>query len=163
MQLKRNYLFGTTVLAGLMAVAITPAHAQDPAGASQVEEVVVTGSRICRDATTAPTPLIQVTREEMDQSGEANVVDYLADIPALTFSVVPEDTTGSNLNDGGLSLLNLRGLGTARTLTLVNGRRHVGSSPGTLAVDVDTIPRLLIENVEVIMPSWAPTHRTFPT
>ena len=150
MQLKRNYLFGTTVLAGLMAVAITPAHAQDPAGASQVEEVVVTGSRIRRDATTAPTPLIQVTREEMDQSGEANVVDYLADIPALTFSVVPEDTTGSNLNDGGLSLLNLRGLGTARTLTLVNGRRHVGSSPGTLAVDVDTIPRLLIENVEVI-------------
>ena len=42
-----------------------------------------------RDATTAPTPLIQITREEMDQSGEANVVDYLADIPALTFSTVP--------------------------------------------------------------------------
>jgi outer membrane receptor protein involved in Fe transport len=151
MQLKRNYLFGTTVLAGLMAVAVVPAHAQDPAGgATQVEEVVVTGSRIRRDPTNAPTPLIQITREEMDQSGEANVVDYLADIPALTFSTVPEDTTGSNLNDGGLSLLNLRALGSNRTLVLVNGRRHVGSAPGSLSVDVDTIPRLLIENVEVI-------------
>ena len=150
MQLKRNYLFGTTVLAGLMAVAITPAQAQEPTGATQVEEVVVTGSRIRRDATNAPTPLIQVSREDIEQSGEANVIDYLADIPALTFSQVPEDTTGANLNDGGLSLLNLRALGSNRTLVLVNGRRHVGSAPGSLAVDVDTIPRLLLENVEII-------------
>lgn len=151
MQLKRNYLFGTTVLAGLMAVAAVPAYAQDAgSGATQVEEVVITGSRIRRDPTTAPTPLIQISREDIEQSGEANVVDYLADIPALTFSQVPEDTTGSNLNDGGLSLLNLRALGAARTLVLVNGRRHVGSLPGGLSVDVDTIPRLLIENIEVI-------------
>ena len=156
MAITKSRLLNTTMIAGAtvaMGLGALPAvaAAQDPAGgAVQVEEVVVTGSRIRRDATTAPTPLIQITREEMDQSGEANVVDYLADIPALTFSTVPEDTTGSNLNDGGLSLLNLRGLGAARTLTLVNGRRHVGSAPASLAVDVDTIPRLLIENVEVI-------------
>ena len=148
--ITRNRLLASTVIGGLAVIAATPVLAQEPAGASQVEEVVVTGSRIRRDATTAPTPLIQISREEMDQSGEANVVDYLADIPALTFSTVPEDTTGTGLNDGGLSLLNLRGLGAARTLTLVNGRRHVGSLPNALAVDVDIIPRLLIESVEVI-------------
>ncbi|OYX01592.1 MAG: hypothetical protein B7Z12_13910 [Caulobacter vibrioides] len=125
-----------------------------PAPAAQeeaiVEEVVVTGSRIRRDPTNSPTPLIQVGREELLESGQTNVIDFLADIPALSFSITPEDTTGSNLNDGGLSLLNLRGLGSVRTLTLVDGRRHVGSSPGTLSVDVDSIPRLLIKDIEVI-------------
>ena len=71
-------------------------------------------------------------------------------MPALSGSLVQEDTTGSTLNTGGLSLLNLRDLGTGRTLTLVDGRRHVGSAAGTLAVDVDTIPRLLIDRVEII-------------
>jgi len=145
-----------SALAGISVLALAGgAQAQDGSSAddgqaSQVEEVVVTGSRIRRDATTSPTPLIQIGQEELQQSGEANVVDFLADIPALSTSVVPEDTTGSNLNDGGLSLLNLRALGAVRTLTLVDGRRHVGSSPGTLSVDVDTIPRLLVENIEVI-------------
>ena len=126
------------------------ALAQEQEEASQVDEIVVTGSRIRRDATTSPTPLIQVTQEDVLQSGEANVIDYLADIPALSGSIVPEDTTGSNLNDGGLALLSLRNLGSGRTLTLVDGRRHVGSVPGSLSVDVDTIPRLLIESTEVI-------------
>lgn len=147
----RGALLAGTVLAGLMGGAGVAA-AQDATGpqATEVDEIVITGSRIRRDATNAPTPLIQIGQEEVLQSGEVNVIDFLADIPALSFSQVPEDTTGSNLNDGGLSLLNLRGLGTARTLVLVDGRRHVGSSPGSLAVDVDTIPRLLIENTEVI-------------
>ncbi|MBW3559851.1 MAG: TonB-dependent receptor plug domain-containing protein, partial [Proteobacteria bacterium] len=118
--------------------------------AEAVEAVVVTGSRIRRDPTNAPTPLIQVGREEVLQSGEPNVVDFLADIPALSGSTVPEDTTGGVPNQGGLSLLNLRNLGAVRTLVLVDGRRHVGSAPGSLAVDVDTIPSLLIENVEIV-------------
>lgn len=155
MALKTKVLLATTMLGGLAAFVPTLAMAQTaPAAAVQeeavVEEVVVTGSRIRRDPTNAPTPLIQVGREELLESGQTNVIDFLADIPALSFSVTPEDTTGSNLNDGGLSLLNLRGLGSVRTLTLVDGRRHVGSSPGSLSVDVDSIPRLLIKDIEVI-------------
>jgi outer membrane receptor protein involved in Fe transport len=115
----------------------------------QVEEVVVTGSRIRRDPTSSATPLIQVQREQLLDTGLSTVIDYLATIPALSNSQVPSDTTGS-LNNGGLSLANLRTLGAGRTLTLVDGRRHVGSAGGTLAVDVDSIPRLLIENIEII-------------
>ncbi|MFS0718995.1 TonB-dependent receptor domain-containing protein [Brevundimonas phoenicis] len=152
--LSKNKLLGSTLIAGMaiaggMAVAPTVAYAQDEQ-VSQVDEIVVTGSRIRRSPANSPTPLIQIGQEELMQSGQVNVIDFLADIPALSTSVVPEDTTGSNLNDGGLSLLSLRGLGSVRTLTLVDGRRHVGSSPGGLSVDVDTIPRLLVASTEVI-------------
>lgn len=157
MYLKRKHLFGTTVLAGVIAVS-APAFAQTAPTApiasgeqaTQVEEVVVTGSRIRRDPTTAPTPLIQVSREQLLETGQTTVIDYLATIPALSNSQVPSDTTGNALGALGLSLANLRSLGAGRTLTLVNGRRHVGSQTGSLAVDVDTIPRLLIENVEIV-------------
>ena len=160
MLLKRKYLFGTTILAGVMAVT-APAFAQDQLPgvnvqgqsdqeATEIDEVVVTGSRIRRDPTNAPTPLITVSRDDLLTTGQTTVIDYLATIPALSNSVVPSDTTGSNLNDGGLSLANLRSLGSGRTLTLINGRRQVGSNGGSLAVDVDTIPRLLIENIEIV-------------
>jgi len=156
MLLKHKYL-GTTILAGMIAATAAPAFAQttqatpvaDVDVAQQVEEVVVTGSRIRRDPTSSATPLIVVQREQLLDTGLSTVIDYLATIPALSNSQVPSDTTGS-LNNGGLSLANLRTLGAGRTLTLVDGRRHVGSAGGTLAVDVDTIPRLLIENVEII-------------
>ncbi len=149
----RKYLFGTTVLAGVLTLS-APAFAQSnqPAqdeDSTQVEEVIVTGSRIRRDPTTSPTPLQQVSRETLLTTGQNTVIDYLATIPALSNSQVPSDTVGS-LNAGGLSLPNLRSLGAGRTLTLVDGRRHVGSPQGSLAVDVDTIPRLLIESVEIV-------------
>ncbi|MGZ8369971.1 MAG: TonB-dependent receptor domain-containing protein [Caulobacteraceae bacterium] len=123
---------------------------QSDQDATEIDEVVVTGSRIRRDPTNAPTPLIQVKREDLLSTGQATVIDYLATIPALSNSLVPSDTTGSNLNDGGLEFANLRSLGSGRTLTLVDGRRHVGSAAGNLAVDVSTIPRLLIESIEII-------------
>ena len=152
----RTGLLATSVLAGVATLAspvlaqeaAVAASAQDPV--TEVEEVVVTGSRIRRDPTNSPTPLIQVDREDLLSTGQTTVIDYLATIPALSNSVVPSDTTGSGLGDGGLSLPNLRSLGSNRTLTLVDGRRHVGSNGGSLAVDIDTIPRLLIQNIEIV-------------
>jgi len=156
-RVNRGALIGALVAAVLaqasaLAAPQSASSAQTSASANDglLEEVLVTGSRIKRDPTTAPTPLIQVSREEVVESGLASVIDVLADIPALAGSIVPEDTTGSGLNDGGLSLLNLRDLGTGRTLVLVDGRRHVGSSAGALSVDIDTIPRLLIDRVELV-------------
>jgi len=160
MLLKRKYLFGTTILAGVMAVT-APAFAQSQLPgvnvqgqsdeqATEIGEVIVTGSRIRRDPTNAPTPLIQVSRETLLTAGQTTMIDYLATLPALANSVVPTDTTGSNLNDGGLSFANLRSLGSGRTLVLIDGMRQVGSSQGSLSVDIDTIPRLLIENIEIV-------------
>ena len=154
----RNFLLTSTVLASALMASSALAQTAEPAPstvsadqpAAELGEIVVTGSRIRRDATNAPTPLIQVSRDELLSTGQTTVIDYLATIPALSNSVVPSDTTGSGLGDGGLSLPNLRSLGSNRTLTLVDGRRHVGSSGGSLAVDIDTIPRLLIQNIEIV-------------
>jgi len=89
MRSTRKILFGTTILAGVLAAA-APSFAQTqsstPASSestTDVEEIVVTGSRIRRDPTTAPTPLIQVSREALLETGQTTVIDYLATIPAL--------------------------------------------------------------------------------
>lgn len=149
----RKLLFSTTVLAGIMSFsapalaqsASTPAQDED---ATQVEEIVVTGSRIRRDPANAPTPLIQVSREQLQSTGQSTVIDYLATIPALSNSQVPSDTVGTG--SVGAAYANLRSLGIGRTLTLVDGRRHVSSLGGSLTVDIDTIPRLLIDNIEIV-------------
>ena len=155
MHVKRKHLLGTSVLAGVVALAApvwaqTAPEAQPEAEATAIDDIVVTGSLIRRNPVNAPAPLIQVTRETLLESGQSTVIDQLATIPALSNSLVPTDTTGSVLNQLGLEFANLRSLGTGRTLTLVDGRRHVGSSAGSLSVDVSTIPRLLIQNVEII-------------
>lgn len=163
MTFKRKYLFGTTIIAGL-AASVVPVLAQTAASgealpttqsptATTIEEIVVTGSRIRRDPTTAPTPIIQVTGQELIETGQTTVIDYLATLPALSNSRIPSDTTNTGV-DGlgllGLSTASLRSLGSNRTLVLIDGRRQVGSSQGTLQVDIDTIPRLLINSVEII-------------
>jgi outer membrane receptor protein involved in Fe transport len=157
---KRKYLFGTTILAGVMAVA-APAFAQEAelpgptvtGEPTTVEEVVVTGSRLRRDAANSATPLISVPREALLNTGQNSIIDYLATIPALSNSRVPSDTVdvfAQGVGLLGISSPNLRSLGAGRTLTLVDGRRHVGSVGGSLQVDVDTIPRLLIESTEIV-------------
>lgn len=153
----KGRLLRSSVLAGFAAAGLTAGSViaqeeteeQAPVARSG-DQIVITGSRIARDPANAPTPLIQITQDELLLTGDPNIIDTLSQIPALASSQVPTDTTGAVLGAGGLSLLNLRNLGAARTLTLVDGRRHVGSQPGLLGVDVDTIPRLLIRNVEVI-------------
>ncbi len=155
MRFTRSRLMGSSILISAIAAASavsaqTVDQRVNDTQATEVSEIVVTGSRIRRSAANAPTPIIQVSQEDILSTGQTSVIDYLATIPALQNSTVPSDTTGSSLNVGGLSLANLRSLGANRTLTLVDGRRHIGSSGGELSVDVDAIPRLLIQNVEII-------------
>ena len=106
--------------------------------------VTVTGSRIPTDPNLASsTPVQSLGESDIRLSGELNLADVVNDIPALVSSLTAENSaTGANE-------LNLRGLGGERTLTLVNGRRHVAGFRGTQAVDIGTIPRALVERVEV--------------
>ncbi len=118
------------------------AQAQDPAG---LEEIVVTGSRIARANVVSSSPVTQLNSEELTFSGTVNVEDLLNDLP----QVVAGLTSATNNGNNGTATVDLRGLGTNRTLVLVNGRRFVGSSQdGT--VDLNNIPAALIERVEVV-------------
>ena len=114
--------------------------------------IVVTGSRIARPEFASPNPIQSFTTESLEQSGETNIVDFLLDTPALVGSSSLSQTSGSNgyFESAGLNLLNLRNLGEARTLVLVDGRRHVAAYPGTASVDINTIPTDLIKSIDIL-------------
>lgn len=157
-----RFLAGAGVAA--LALASAPAFAQgveDDAEEANVESesaaapegaaIIVTGSRIARPNLESSIPVTVLEAEQIFEQGSINVGDSLNDLPQLR-STFSQTNAGRFLGTTGLNLLDLRGLGTARTLTLVNGRRHVASdilSNGT-AVDVNTIPTDLIERVDVV-------------
>jgi len=140
------------LISGVAVSAATTftALAQDVADtASTVERISVTGSRIIREGAIAPTPVTVITGDELLSTGVTNIGEALNQLPALgnTYSLA---NSGRFIGTSGLNLLDLRSMGTARTLVLVNGKRHVSSSAGTSSVDVNTIPSVWIDRVEVI-------------
>ncbi|MEM6546028.1 MAG: TonB-dependent receptor plug domain-containing protein, partial [Pseudomonadota bacterium] len=124
------------------------------------EEIVVTGSRIATDsATSSSSPVTVIGGDTVRTAGQVDLGELLRESPALNnslpanFSALqdPEDgETGSTSSDLGIGFLDLRGLGTVRTLVLVNGRRHVAGSQGSAAVDVNTIPITMVKRVETL-------------
>ncbi|HVF37400.1 MAG TPA: TonB-dependent receptor [Sphingomicrobium sp.] len=113
------------------------------------DTIVVTGSRIRRPNVESNVPITSVSAEDLTSQGDVNVGDALNDLPALRSTFSQANSTRF-IGTAGVNLLDLRGLGTSRTLVLVNGRRHVTYSPGDFLVDVNTIPSDLIERVDVV-------------
>ncbi len=117
--------------------------------AAPLEQITVTGSRIARSGVATPTPTVILGGAEIEASGAVNIGDLLRELPAIGPGVNAENTAPT-FSGAGLNLIDLRSLGTARTLVLINGRRHVGTQPSTTAVDLNSIPTPLIERVEII-------------
>ncbi|GIX15823.1 MAG: hypothetical protein KatS3mg119_0009 [Rhodothalassiaceae bacterium] len=82
----------------------------------EIEQIVVTGSRIRRSELESPAPLTIIDSEAVKLSGENNLADFLSELPALSGSLTPDQQTGASLGLAGLNLLNLRNLGSVRTL-----------------------------------------------
>lgn len=115
-----------------------------------LEEITVTGSRVVRDGFEAPTPVSVVTTEELTSFASPNVADALNTLPSIAGSWNPSATqANASSGNAGINALNLRNIGTNRTLILLNGQRVVASS-STGLVDINTIPQELIERVEVV-------------
>ena len=115
--------------------------------AVQLEEVVVTGSRIKRKDLTTPAPVTVINKEQIQTSGKISVGDFLQAMPEQGNSMNGQVNNG---NDGSVQV-NLRSLGANRTLVLVNGRRMVyGGTGADAAVDLNTIPAAAIERIEVL-------------
>lgn len=117
-----------------------------------IEEIRVTGSRIARDANlSGALPVQSIGEQEIQMSGEFSISDVVNDVPALLSSVTSEQSIDAAVEfSDGANVLDLRGLGSNRTLVLVDGRRHVGGVQGTASVDVGSIPMRLVERVEVL-------------
>lgn len=120
-----------------------PVLAQDDEVA--LEEVIVTGSRIKRADLSSVSPVSVVTGEEFKISGNLNVEQKLAELP----QTLPSFGPSSNNPGDGTARVDLRGLGSSRTLVLVNGRRYIPSTQ-TGVVDLNTIPGTLIKQVDVV-------------
>lgn len=166
--MKIRHLLEASALAGTLAFAL-PAVAQTTAttatGQTETDssndttanqgnsggEVVVTGSRIRRPNDQSPVPISTVSAAELTSTSRVSIGDVLNDLPQLQSTFSSANSTRF-LGTAGLSLLDLRGLGTVRTLVLVNGRRHVASDilNNAASVDVNTIPTDLIEGVDIV-------------
>jgi outer membrane receptor protein involved in Fe transport len=119
--------------------------------ASESGSIVVTGSRIRRPNLESTIPITSISGEQFFQQGDTNVGETLNDLPQLR-STFSQQNPGLGIGIAGLNLLDLRGLGTVRTLVLVNGRRHVAADILNNAVspDVNSIPNDLIERVDIV-------------
>lgn len=135
-----------------------PAQAQDmqdmqmqdeEAEGDAPERIQVTGSRILREGAMAPAPVTVISGEELIDTGAMNIGEVMSRLPALA-STYTLSNSGRFIGTAGVSLLDLRGMGTSRTLVLVDGRRHVASSTGSASVDTNTIPSSWIDRVEII-------------
>ena len=142
-----------TVAALLAAsVATTVAHAQE-AGETQegreVTEVMVTGTRLrIRDGMETPTPVTAVEIEEINTLGPGNLVEAMNQMPQFLNNSSPANV-GSISGPLGSSVLNLRGVGSNRTLVLLDGRR-VASSNRLGVTDIAMFPEAVIRGMEVV-------------
>ena len=139
----------------LLAAPVGAVYAEEEA---VIEEVVVTGTRLKTSNTNSSQPIVSVDAETLTRGGQLDISEIINDAPPLLNSVSATnslDGAASNLDLGstqnfGGAALDLRGLGDKRTLTLVNGRRHVSGIEGTAAVDITTIPSALIDRIDVL-------------
>jgi iron complex outermembrane receptor protein len=125
------------------ALSTTIVHAQetDDGAEETIEKISVTGSRIKRTDLESASPVTIIGRAELEVSGLTDVGAFLQSIPSMSGS--PIGTTTNNGGNGSV-LVDLRGLGTARTLTLVNGKRVVDGG------DFQAIPATMIKQVEIL-------------
>ena len=139
---KNSYLFSLALVSSLMLAPFT--FAQDDA---DVEEVVVTGSKIKGSDLYSFAPITEITQEDIAITGKASIGEILLELPGQGSGL------SRNYNNGGSGAvrLDLRNIGSSRNLVLVDGRRWVNSGGGANAsVDLNSIPSALVERVEIL-------------
>ena len=170
----RQRLLATTIIVGAM-IGASPAFAQvvepapgtpdavaptsqptDPVtqgttnaeGAPVVDagDIVVTGSRIPQPNLTSTSPITVVSSQEAKLQGTTRVEDLLNSLPQVFASQGSTDANGAT----GIATVNLRNLGSVRTLVLINGRRLVPGDPVTPVADLNFIPSAIIKRVDVL-------------
>lgn len=131
------------------------------------ETIVVTGSRVARRAIDSSSPLQTIDSKALDTRGFSTVAEALNELPA--FGVPGASPAGFNQSGfgAGQSFVDFLGLGSQRTLTLVNGRRFVSGNTGSIfgptgsggsQVDLNTIPTKMIDRVDVVAAIGAPIY-----
>ena len=133
------------LIAGMSTFAVA-AFAQDEVE-TELAPIQVTGSKIKRTDLETSQPVLSITREELKATGIAQIGDILQNLTSVGGAV---NQTFNNGGDGG-TFIDLRDLGSARTLILVNGRRFAPDGNALSgAVDLNSIPTSIVERIEVL-------------
>jgi len=138
----RRSLLAATALTGV-AAATAPAFAQDGD-----DTIIVTGSRLNQANLSSSSPVFQVDASEIDTRGATRVEDLINILPQAFAAQTSTLANGAN----GTSTLNLRGLGSVRTLVLIDGKRlpFGGPEAGSSAQNLDLIPAQLVQRVDIV-------------
>lgn len=155
--LRKNRLtMAVSAALGMGAAAAMPQFANAQQEQLLVEEVVVTGTRIQKANLVSASPVTQVDAEEFKFQGTTRVEDLMKNLPQVYSNQNSSQSNGAT----GTATLNLRNLGDARTLVLVNGRRLPSGSPlqGGIGADINQIPGSLIQRVEVLTGGASATY-----
>jgi outer membrane receptor protein involved in Fe transport len=139
----RTYgIAGAALAYGSAAIPAIAQDAKDQGSNQQLETITVTGSNIRRVDIETSNPVITIDRAQIERSGKLTVGDLLQALPAVTGgNVNPQVNNGGSY--AGTASIGLRGLGSQRTLVLINGQRF-------LSGDVNAIPQNMIERIEVL-------------
>ena len=134
----------SAAIGAIGASACLPALAQE----GQIEEILITGSKIQRANLESSSPITQLDSEQLTLTGITRIEDAMASIPAISL----DQSSGQAIEANGTATLQLRNLGTTRTLVLMNDRRLPAASPSSssAAGDINLIPGQLVERVEVL-------------
>jgi iron complex outermembrane receptor protein len=135
------------VIASIASAQAFGQTAPDPSAEPvEVDEIVVTGSRIARSDFSSTSPIVTVGQEAIAQSGTVNIEQALNQLPQ--FVQGQTSSTVGAVALAGRASLNLRGLGETRNLVLLDGRR-LPLSNANAVVDVNLIPQFILSGVEI--------------
>lgn len=141
-KLREAIGFALAVGATTLAVSgIASAQESTEEGAKTLDAIQVTGSRVARVETETASPVVILDRAAIEQTGKLTLGDLIQEMPSM--SGAPTNPQVNNGGGDGSSTIDLRGLGSERTLLLVNGRRVVNA-------DVNSIPASAVERIEIL-------------
>jgi len=152
------------VIAGFASFAFaTPVLAQTEAEVDvgvddEIDEVIVTGSRLPRDSFNVSTPLVSVGQEAITDSGLGSLAEIMIDEMPSLYEGQSNMNSQSQIGNTGVTSAHLRSMGTNRTLILVDGRRIVTNAYGSKTVSLNTIPTGMVNRVEVITGGSSATY-----
>ncbi|MBC8116669.1 MAG: TonB-dependent receptor plug domain-containing protein, partial [Candidatus Saccharimonas sp.] len=144
----RRALFMSACAAGGVSTALAQDAPPTNSDAQDQDTVVVTGSRIVSPNLLSISPVTALSAEEIVRTGRSSIEDVINELPQVFAAQGANVSNGSN----GTATVNLRGLGSNRTLVLLNGRRLGPGDPGstTFASDINIVPTMLVQRVEIL-------------
>src|ERR1700743_969895 len=145
--LLQKLMLGGSTAALVAAASLGSALAQS----DDIEQVVVSASRITIAGYTQPTPVTVVGAAQLEKDAYDNIQDAVRDLPQVSAppSSISNTSGAGGGGNAGENLLNLRNLGASRTLVLYDGQRVVASNI-TGGVDISTLPSVMVQRIDIV-------------